>query len=260
MTQAAVSHQVKALEERFGIVLFRRLPRGLALTDEGRSLLPTLQETFDRLSIALDRFQGRHSREVLHVGVVGTFALGWLLPRLGDFEAACPHVDLRLTTNNNRVDIATEGLDFAIRFGGGAWHLTEADRLVEARLSPLCRPEAAARLDAPEDLRGEVLLRSYRADEWELWSAAAGIEPLAARGPVFDSSLGLVEAALLGAGIALVPVAMFPRHRREGALVQPFQTEVAAGSYWLTRLQSSPLTAAMTDFRTWILATAAGAR
>src|SRR5688500_18802104 len=120
VTQAAISHQVKALEERFGVPLFRRLPRGLALTDEGVALLPSVTDSFDRIGQMVERFEGGRLREVLTLGVVGTFAVGWLIPRLPVFEAAHPFVDLRLMTNNNRVDIAGEGLDLAIRFGDGA--------------------------------------------------------------------------------------------------------------------------------------------
>src|SRR5690606_370673 len=87
VTQAAVSHQVKLLEERLGTRLFRRLPRGLMITEEGLALLPTLKDSFDRIAETLERFEGGHMREVLVVGTIGTFAIGWLLPRLGDFAA-----------------------------------------------------------------------------------------------------------------------------------------------------------------------------
>jgi DNA-binding transcriptional LysR family regulator len=122
VTQAAVSHQVKSLEGQLGVTLFKRLPRGLMLTHEGETLLPTLRDAFDRIAGTLERFESGHYREVLTVGAVGTFAVGWLLPRLPDFHAQNPFIDLRLSTNNNRVDIAAEGLDYAIRFGTGAWH------------------------------------------------------------------------------------------------------------------------------------------
>ena len=141
VTPPALSHQVKALEERLGVPLFRRLPRGLGLTDEGQALLPVLREAFDKVAAALDAFDGGKGREVLSVGAVGTFALGWLLPRLAAFRAEHPFVDLRLTTNNNRVDIAEEGLDFAVRFGDGAWHGTDAAPLRRAA-DPALPPES----------------------------------------------------------------------------------------------------------------------
>jgi LysR family transcriptional regulator of beta-lactamase len=254
VTQAAVSHQVKHLEETLGVPLFRRLPRGLALTEEGEALLPALTESFRRIAGALDRFEGGRLREVLTLGAVGTFVTGWLLPRLAAFRAAHPFVDLRLMTNNNRVDLAGEGLDCAIRFGDGAWHGTESVRLFEAPLSPLCAPSLAQRLDQPADLARETLLRSYRADEWSRWFAVAGLPARVVRGFVFDSSLAMAEAAVQGTGVALLPVRMFERDLRQERLVQPFPIEVTLGAYWLTRLKSRPETRAMQVFRAWLLA------
>jgi LysR family transcriptional regulator of beta-lactamase len=144
VTQAAVSHQVKLLEQRLGVSLFRRLPRGLMITEEGLALLPALQDSFDRMADMLERFEGGHVREVMKLGAVGTLAVGWLLPRLADFREQYPFIDLRLSTNNNRVDIAAEGLDYTIKFGNGAWHDIEAEALFEAPLSVLCIPRSPA--------------------------------------------------------------------------------------------------------------------
>ena len=252
VTPAALGHQVKALEERLGAPLFHRLPRGLALTDEGQALLPVLSEAFDRGAAALGRFDDGRGREPLSVGAVGSFALAWLLPRLPGFEAAHPEVDLRLTTNNNRVDIAEEGLDFAIRFGDGAWHGTEAKLLFAAPLTVLCSAATAARLEAPRDLAGETLLRSSRGEEWPAWFEAAGAEPPPLVGPVFDSAALMVEAALAGHGVALAPAILF-----EARAARPFATEVDLGGYWLTRLKSKRPSAAMAAFEAWLLAEAA---
>jgi LysR family transcriptional regulator of beta-lactamase len=255
VTQAAISHQVKSLEDILGVPLFRRLPRGLALTEEGESLLPNLTEALRRIANTLDRFEGGRMREVLTLGVVGTFATGWLLSRLPDFSAVYPFVDLRLMTNNNRVDLAGEGLDYAIRFGDGAWHGTEATRLFDAPLSPVCAPAVAQRLNQPADLGRETLLRSYRTDEWTSWFAAAGVPPRVIRGFVFDSSLAMAEAAVQGTGVALLPVSMFERDLRQERLIQPFPIDVTLGGYWLTRLKSRAETQAMRAFRDWLLAT-----
>jgi LysR family transcriptional regulator of beta-lactamase len=256
VSQGAVSHQVAALEERLGTLLFRRLPRGLALTDEGQALVPAVAEAFDRIGATLDLYAGGRLREVLNVGVVGTFATGWLLRRLDDFSRAHPRVDLRLMTNNNRVDIAGEGLDFAIRFGDGAWHGVHAELILQAPLSPLCSPASAARLREPADLTREVLLRSYRADEWPRWFDAAGATCPGLHGPVFDTSLAMVAAALAGLGVALAPPAMFADDLIAERLVQPFPTEIVTGGYWLTRLMSRRDTPAMAAFRAWLGAAA----
>ncbi|SFD51944.1 LysR family transcriptional regulator [Paracidovorax konjaci] len=253
VTQTAVSQHIRNLEERLGKPLFRRLPRGLALTDEGLALLPALTDAFGRMEQALAQFSDTRPREVLTVGAVGTFAVGWLLPRLRDFHQQCPFVDLRLLTNNNRVDIAGEGLDCAIRFGDGAWHGTEADRLMDAPLSAMCSPALAARLHTPADLAREPLLRSYRTDEWAAWFLAAGVPCPVVRGTVFDSSLALAEAAAQGAGVALLPTRLFERELRQGRLVRPFGADIALGAYWLTRLRSRAPSSAMAAFRAWLV-------
>jgi LysR family transcriptional regulator, regulator of gene expression of beta-lactamase len=254
VTQAAISHQVKGLEARLGAALFRRLPRGLALTDEGLALLPSVRESFDRLDDTLARFEGGRVTEVLSVGVVGTFAVGWLLPRLPSFREAHPFVDLRLFTNNNRADLAGEGLDCAIRFGDGAWHGTQAAPLLPAPMSPLCAPGVAERLSEPRDLFAETLLRSYRAADWPDWFAAAGLSPPPIRGPVFDSSWVMVEAAIQGLGVALAPPNMFTRDLAQGRLVRPFDIEVGAGRYWLTWLKSKAPSPALQAFLAWLSA------
>ena len=256
VTQAAVSHQVKLLESRLNVTLFKRLPRGLMITAEGEALLPVLQDSFDRMADMLERFEGGHLREVLMIGAVGTFAVGWLLPRLADFQEKYPFIDIRLSTNNNRVDMAAEGLDYAIRFGSGSWHNIEATRLFEAPLSVLCVPELADTLRRPADLLSQTLLRSYRADEWVNWFAAAGITYPATllKGVVFDSSLAMMEAAAQGIGVALAPPLMFSRLLSNGTVRQPFDVYTSMGSYWLTRLKSRAPTLAMSAFHDWLMA------
>jgi LysR family transcriptional regulator of beta-lactamase len=252
VTQAAVSHHIKLLEEQLGAPLFRRLPRGLALTDEGAALAPMLNDSFGRMAATLDRFASGRLREIVNVGVVATFATGWLLPRLPAFEALHVDVDLRIMTNNNRVDLAGEGLDLAIRYGDGAWHGTDAVPVLEAPMTPLCAAGVARRLATPSDLGREVLLRSYRPDEWNLWFDVAGIATPPIRGPIFDASPTMASAAASGAGVALLPARLFEQDLASGRLVQPFNLCVDVGRYWLTRLKSRPETSAMLAVREWL--------
>ena len=254
VSQGAVSHQVAELERRLGTRLFHRLPRGLALTDEGHALVPVVSEALDRIAATLDQYADGRFREALKVGVVGTFATGWLLPRLDRFARAHPSIDLRIATNNNRVDLAGEALDYAIRFGDGAWHGTYAEPLLAAPMAPLCAPGIAAQLREPADLVSERLLRSYRADEWALWFGAAGVTVPVLRGPVFDSSALMAAAAAGGQGVALAPPSMFTRELAAELLVQPFATSIDAGRYWLTRLMSRAESDAMLRFRDWMFA------
>ena len=252
VTQNAVSSQVKNLEQRLGVPLFRRLPRGLALTDEGAALLPMLSDSFERMRTVLEQFDGGRHREVLTIAVVGTFAVGWLMPRLASFRRDHPFIDLRLLTHNNRVDLAAEGLDYAIRFGDGAWHSTHAEPLLDTTHTPVCTPVIAGRLRTPADLGRETLLRSYRADEWTRWFTAAACDAPLLRGPVFDSSITMAAAAMQGAGVALLPAAMFGEELRTERLVQPFELGVSLGRYWLTHLRSRAVTPAMRSFKGWL--------
>ena len=257
LTPTAVSQHVKNLEARCGVPLFRRLPRGLALTDEGQALLPVLSDAFDRMAQRLSALREARPTEPLSLGVVATFAIGWLLPRLPTFQQAHPWVDLRISTHNNRVDLATEGLDAAVRFGDGHWHGTEAQALIAAPLAPVCTPALAGRLHTPADLGRETLLRSYRSEEWPAWFAAAGVAAPVLRGMVFDTSLALAEAAALGTGVALLPVDLFSRDLRSGRLVRLFEVQIETGRYWLTRLGSRRRSSALQAFEAWLLAACA---
>lgn len=260
VTQAAVSHQVRQLEQQLGVALFRRLPRGLAPTDAALGLLPAIRDSFDRIEAALMRCAAGEAREVVTVGVVGTFAAGWLLPRLPAFAQAHPLIEVRVATHNNKVDLAGEGLDFAVRYGQGNWPGLQATHLLAAPLAPLCGAALAAQLACVEDLHGQVLLRSYFVDDWRLWFEACGAAaPARLSGPLFDSSLAMVHCALQGLGVALAPPLMFARELAQGRLVQPFTTQLHAGSYWLTRLPLRPPGAAAQRFAEWLLQQAAAA-
>lgn len=253
VTQAAVSQQVRILEDRLNRVLFKRLPRGLEMTDEAQALFAVLTDAFSQIDTIFRKFEGGEYREVLTVAAVGTFAVGWLLPRIEQFRQAHPFVELRLRTNNNVVNLAAEGLDFAIRFGSGQWPATHNDMLCEALLTVLCTPETAQRLGQPADLLQENLLRSYRVDEWDNWFAAAGVTAERINGAVFDSSRLMIETVIHTGGAALVPAMMFTRELAAGQLVRPFAIEINMGGYWLTHLKSKPVTPAMEIFRDWIV-------
>lgn len=257
VTQAAVSHQVKGLEEVLGVRLFRRLPHGLALSEEGEALLPVLSDAFNRIGVTLDRFEGGRFHDIVTVGVVGTFASGWLIPRLPLFHQANPDIELRISTNNNRVNLAADGLDFAIRFGDGSWQGTDNTPLLPGSFSPACTPDIAVRLSDPSDLARETLLCSYREDEWLRWFEAAGRHCPSIKGIVFDSSVTMANAAVQGAGVALLPVSMFSRELGSGQLVQPFGSTVDVGRYWLSARRRRQNSQAMATFADWLRAEAA---
>jgi len=252
VTQSAISHQIKLLEDRLGTPLFRRTPRGLAITDEALALAPTLTEAFERIARLLAQYSDGKRRVPLTISVVGTFAIGWLIPRLNDFEQKYPFVDVRLLTNNNSVDVVNEGLDAAIRFGDGDWNGVDAVRLLDAEMSPLCSPQLGALISKPTDLARMKLLRSFRGQDWLRWLKAAGLEQLSLTGPMFDSSVLMAEAAARGHGIAILPVSMFEEDLANGRLVRPFDLAIQAGSYWLITPKAREKSAALNAFVEWM--------
>jgi LysR family transcriptional regulator, regulator of gene expression of beta-lactamase len=224
----------------------------LKLTDEGVALAPTLFEAFGAIDRLFEQFEAGGVREVLTVSAVGTFVVGALLERLPAFRAAHPLVDLRLLTNNNKVDVVAEGLDYAIRFGDGAWHGCEAELICEAPMSPLCAPHLAQQLREPADLLRLPLLRSYRPQDWLAWFKSAGLDAVNLHGPLFDSSMIMVQAAIRGEGVALAPYGLFGRELDAGQLVRPFPIDADVGGYWLTWLKSRTPSPAMKAFRNWL--------
>ena len=152
VTQAAVSHQVKALEERLGVALFVRRPRGLEITGEGQALLPDLRDAFDRMTNALERVGRKANSGTLNVNLVTTFALGWLAPRLHRFQTKHPEIEVRMTTASRRIDFAREDFDCAIRFAVQPEPDLHATRLFSDVLTPLCGKRYKDKLKSLDDL------------------------------------------------------------------------------------------------------------
>ena len=253
VTQAAVSHLIKTLEVQVGRPLFVRTARGLLLTDDGARIAPAVQQAFAQLDAAMAMLDDAAPPQRFSLAVVGTYLHGHLLTRLPALQLRLPQVDLQVQTHNNRLDLPAETVDAAIRFGDGAWRSVEALPLQAAPLTPLCAPGLA--IGEPRDLLRHTLLRSYRASDWPAWARAAGCPSLNARGPLFDSSVLMVQAAMMGVGVALAPAAMFQLELASGRLVQPFATEVDQGRYWLTRSLAREPSAAWALVRDAILAT-----
>lgn len=257
VTPAAISQQVRILEERLGIILFRRLSRNLEMTEEAEMLYDGLRDAFRTIDNIYNQFEGGGYKEVLTLGCVGTFALGWLETRLSQFQKIHPHIDVRLRINNNIVNVAAEGLDLAIRFGNGSWPSTNNEKLLDAPFGVLCDPETASRLHTTGDLLKEKLLKSYRIYEWEDWFSKTGEKVVGINGTVYDSSRLMIQTVINSGGAALVPIKMFSKELETGQVVQPFCTEVHVGSYWLTFSKSALTRSVVKTFRTWIINEAA---
>lgn len=260
VTQAAISHQVRQLEEWLGLRLFERRGHALTITNKGRDYLAEITPALDRIATATARVKDGFDGP-LRVTVLPSFATCWLLPRLDTFRAQHPDIDLKLTASAQRWDGADDRFDLGIRSGLGRWPGLTAELIARESLSPVCAPSVAAgppALEAPADLRHAVLLHDTPRDGWQRWCERARVTDLDFRpGLAFDDAAHVLQAALQGQGVALGRLTLAERDLRAGRLVQPFEIAVPNDySYWLVY---SPVKAERSDiaaFRTWLLAQA----
>jgi len=259
MTQAAVSYQVKLLEDRVGAPLFLRQARRVVLSETGRRLAPPVTEAFQRLQAAFAATRETNER-VLSVTVIQSFAMNWLVPRLGTFQMAHPDIAVRVDAAGRMVDLAREDIDVGIRTGKGNWPGLKAHLLMPSEFTPLCSPEFLRRvgpLASPADLLKLPLL-DWRDPWWRQWFALAGIpDPQPALSSMIeaDSQVMLGRAALAGQGVAILTPAYFAAELADGRLVQPFALiGRAESSFWLAYPQERQNAPKIRAFREWILA------
>lgn len=253
ISQAAVSHQIKTLEEALQIKLFKRMTRAITLTGEGAILQRSLVDAFgriDRVLAQLAQGEGR-ARRRLTVAVTPAFSSRWLVHRLDRFLAAHSQLEVRLVHTVMHTDLGRDSIDLAIRWGDGKWPGVECERLFGTELLPVCSPallKDGPPLLEPSDLAHYTLLHEDSCDDWERWFEQAGLAPsLALRGPLIDDSNALMQAALNGQGIALGRMALIRDDLRRGTLVSPFsQTLSTQGAYYMcwrpTRTEQEALT------------------
>jgi len=255
VTQAAVSHQVKALEAHFGVALFRRLTRGLRLTDEGQALVPELRDVFERLAVAVARVGRREAHGRLTISLLTTFALSWLVPRLSRFNALHPEIEVSLIATSRLADFRREDIDIAIRYGAGRWPDLHSEKLFTDELTPLCGRAWIGKLKEPADLVRAPLLVPSHGDDWPIWLGAAGLTHIDARkGQAFDSTRIAVDAAIAGAGVAIGNPAVHAEPIVEGRLFQPFDLVVPNGSsYWLVCPEATRERPKIRAFRDWLI-------
>jgi LysR family glycine cleavage system transcriptional activator len=259
VTQAAISHQIKALEDHLGVPLFRRLNRALLLTDQGQMLLPFVREAFDSLTAGVRRVIASSGSGVLRISSTPSFAANWLAARLGRFHAAHPGIELQLGATLRLVDYVRDGIDCGIRYGNGNWPGLRAERLFRTRLLPVCHPSLLAGplpLREPADLAHHTLLHALDdLDDWRLWLQAAGvkgIDPL--RGPKFETLELAVQAAAGGAGVAIGRRYFVEPAIAAGTLVAPFAVELPdEAGYYFVAPESSAEQPKIRAFRDWLL-------
>ena len=266
MTQAAVSYQIKQLEDRVGGRLFLRGPRGVELTETGRRLAPAVTEAFGALRAAFADV-GNSVEGVLTITAVPTFASNWLAPRLGAFQIAHPEIAVRLDVSGHMVDFAREEADVGIRTGtsAGQWPGLTAHLLMKTEYTPMLSPRLLAKagpLERPEDLL-ELPLIDPEDPWWPSWFAAAGVPPpdMSRRTEMRVGAQNLAaQAALGGQGAAILTPAFYRAELAEGRLIQPFPlVERSEYSHWLVYLTARRQAAKIRAFRDWLLAAVAAA-
>ncbi|WP_428248771.1 transcriptional regulator GcvA [Ferrovibrio sp.] len=229
VTPAAVSHQIRTLEEHLGVPLFRRSGRNIFLTDAGQACLPGIRDGFERLTSAVNQIDSFGQAGILTVSVAPSFAVKWLVPRLDRFQDQQPGIDIRVSASNQLADFATDDVDLAIRYGSGRYPGLVVERLLPEAIFPVCSPELLSSIKTPADLQNQVLLHDDSPDDdqscptWQMWFRAAGLGDGATKsGLRFTQSSLVLEAAIHGKGVALAKATLAESDLTSGRLVRLF--------------------------------------
>jgi len=262
VTQGAVSHQVKALEDELGVKLFNRERQRLVITEAGREYLAVVRDALDRIAVGTERLVQRQHSGALTISTSPDFAAKWLVHRLGRFAEVHPDIDLRISATMHHVDFAREDVDLAVRHGDGSWAGLHVGRLCSEQLFPVCSPklvEGRRRLGRPCDVLKFPLLHLEGRQDWATWLDAAGVTcPDLAHGPIMNRASMLIDAAVDGQGIALARTALAAWDLLNGRLVRPFAVALPlAKSYWIVCPKATSMLPKITKATEWLRAEAA---
>jgi len=261
LTPTAVSHQVRALEDRLGLRLFERRTRQVVLTEAGRRLGASLNDAFDRMADAIDAVKPR--RASVTITTTPAFAAQWLLPRWHALAGAHPHIDLRLHAGNGLVDLHGGTADLAIRYGkGGPYAGLQTNLLLADRFMPVVSPSLTLR--SPKDLARHALIHFewHRPDaghpSWELWFAQAGVKPGGLQDLRFTDESHAIQSAVAGQGVALLSEVLVRDEVRRGLLRMPFGPVLEGMVYHLV-WPEAPVKPEVDEVARWIREEALGA-
>lgn len=271
VTPAAISQQIRGLEQQLDIVLFHRRVRSLELTDAGRAALPHLSEGFEKLLMGVDAMHLSQQMDFLTVSVPPSFGERWLVPRLDRLRTAHPEFEVRIDAKESLANFTNDGVDIAVRFGIGPYPPAVTERLLEIDSFPACSPSLLESKGIPKeaaDLAGWTLLHASwsesmeAAPSWPMWLRASGIDTVDPEpGPRFSSEAMLVEAAIAGQGVALLTSALIHGELNSGRLVRLFPVADADStefSYSLVYPERHRKTPKVQAFREWMLSEVAG--
>ena len=258
VTESAISHQVRRLEDFLRVPLFERNGPRVNLTVQGARYLEEIDPALNRIQDATRALMGPRERGRVALTLPPSLAILWLIPNLAAFEAACPEIDLQLVTTTRLLDLRREQVDLAIRHGRGPWADVESDFLLAETTMPVCRPGYLAG-DAPPDFRAlpkgaRLIVNGYFPDEWDEWARAHGLAaPPLERALRLESQELVLEAAENGLGLAIGRSPLVDGRLASGALIAPFGTpDVSAAGYHLCWAKDSQPTAAARRVARWL--------
>lgn len=260
VTHGAVSRAVRNLEDHLGVQLMIRATRSVRLTPIGASYAAEIRDVLEHLAAATSAAIGRFSG-ILSVSTIDSFAARWLMPRLSRFRRAHGDIDVRVATSERLADFVSDGIDIAIRCGGGQYPGLSAELLIKEDLFPVCSPkllEGTHPLRATADLARHTLLHDVFSVDWSIWLHSAGIDHVDPhRGPTFLSSDHAIQAAVQGEGVALGRSALVADDLAAGRLVRPFDLSLPAGfAYYLVYPPRALQRPNVKTFRDWLMAAA----
>lgn len=258
VTQAAVSHQIKALEEFLSMKLFIRRNRTLLLTEEGQAYFLELKDIFKSLQEATEKLLARGSKGAITVAMPPSFASQWLVPRISKFSIDNPDIDVRIKAVDFDEGFLDDDVDVAVYYGKGRWTGVQEDKLHTEFLTPLCSPSlfnGPKPLDSLDDLKHHVLLHDMSREAWKGWLKQIGVKGVNVnQGPVFSHSMLVLQAAALGQGIALGNTILAKPEIDAGRLVMPFEERVESrDAFYLVCDESQADLGKIAAFRDWIL-------
>lgn len=258
VTQAAISHQVKALEEYLKVALFNRLPRNLELTPAGNALLPVVRNAFDSIAHSAADVSAAADTSDLTVRLAPSFAARWLSPRLDEFRQRYPHIELSLTHSNEPVDFKRQSIDLAVTYGKGDWPDVLSEPVLSLDFFPVCSPkflQGEHALTSVEMLGHYKLLHDSSYENWSAWVDLAGLTNVdAKRGTVLDDTNVIIRAAIDGLGVALCSSAFIEDHLHSGRLVKPFGPILhVENAYYVVCPQAHLERAEVSAFRDWLI-------
>jgi LysR family transcriptional regulator, glycine cleavage system transcriptional activator len=262
VTQTAVSHQIRRLEEQLGMTLFIRRNRALLLTREAQDYLPSIRSAFEDLRRATAKLRRTDQEGRLTVTTTASLATKWLVSRVAAFQDANPGIEVRITTSTHLVDFQREEVDMAVRYGHGNWPGSRAHWLMAEHIFPVCSPELVntGPLHKPEDLAHHTLLHTtVSREDWQLWLTAAGLPATIAtrRGMTFDQGFMAIQAAMEGLGVALGRFHLVEADIATGRLVAPFDTVLPQDAgYYVVAPEATADTPKIARFRDWLIASA----